>query len=223
MSQTRSYPFRTLCWLVLPLLLCMWGMQYFAPPGEKARAPYNSVVVALEFAYSGDAIADTLDPLSSEEILGLDRLNYVDLAFMLVYSLFLALFIWRLGMLREQRFKSMLWLAVVVLFADLLENLMMFRITSLYMEGAADFSPYSNFLPFFTWIKWGMLAVTFGFIAFQLIRGGLFSQLVAISLFVPLILLAFVVVQHDGWINRFVTSIFLAFGTLIVFSLLYKK
>ncbi|MEQ8812366.1 MAG: hypothetical protein RIE59_25075, partial [Imperialibacter sp.] len=158
------------------------------------------------------------------EILGLDIVNYFDFVFMAVYSSFLSLFIYKLGAISNQPVvKSMAWAGLLIFTSDLLENIMMLSITSGYLDGAMNFSPYTNFLPLFTWAKWGLLALVFAWLGTLLIQKGPLSKVLSLILFLPAILLALVVVDYSSWVNRFTTSIFLGFIILLIFAVCYRK
>lgn len=220
----KKYPLRLLGLFAVPLLISILLMNSYAPPGKKARAPYRSVIIAMEFAGSSSQVFDTLDPLTDEEVEGLDVLNYFDFLFMLTYCLFLGMFLYRYSeAIGNPSLGRFAWIAVLIFLTDLLENLMMLQISSAYMDGNADFGSSVNFLPVFAWAKWGALAVTFAFLAIQFIQKGTFSQGLSIFLFLPSILLMITVADYATWINRFITSVFLAFGAILIFAACFKN
>ncbi|WOK07160.1 hypothetical protein [Imperialibacter roseus] len=224
MINNPNYPLRSLGLFILPLVVCLGLMRSVSLPNEKALQPYKSLIIALEFVHSSSDVVNTLEVLDKEEILGLDRVNYFDFVFMAVYSSFLAFFIYKLGVVSNQPLvKSMAWAGLVIFSSDLLENIMMLRITSGYMEGGMSFSPYINFLPLFTWAKWGLLAAVFAWLGTLLIQKGSLSKMLSLILFLPGILLALSVVDYFSWINRFTTSIFLAFIILLIFAVCFRK
>ncbi len=223
MINNPNYPLRSLGYFILPLAVCLVLMRGVPLPNEKAVAPYNSLILALEFVHSADDVFDALDPLSDSEILALDKVNYYDFLFMLVYSWLLGTFIYQLGSSIAQRpVKSLAPIAIVIFLADLLENIMMLNITSLYLKGQSDFTPFSNFLPLFTWTKWALLAITFAGLGIVLIQRGSMSKVFSVFMFLPAILLALSVVDYYSWVNRFTSSIFLSFAILIIFALSFK-
>lgn len=220
----KKYPLRQLALFAIPLLICILLMNSYSPPGEKARTPYNSVVIAMEFAWSDGQVLDTLDPLTDEEVHGLNVLNYIDFLFMLIYCLLLAMFIFRYSEATgNASLRQFALIAVFIFLADLLENLMMLQISSAYIDGKTDFGSSINFLPVFAWTKWGALAVTFAYMAIQFIQKGTFSQVLSILLFLPSILLMLTIADYATWINRFITSIFLAFGAILIFAACFRS
>ncbi|WP_416864203.1 MAG: hypothetical protein ACMVP2_15660 [Imperialibacter sp.] len=224
MINNPNYPLRSLGLFILPLVVCLGLMRSVSLPNEKALQPYNSLIIALEFVHSSSDVVNTLEVLDKEEIFGLDRVNYFDFIFMAVYSSFLSLFIYKLGAISNQPVvKNMAWAGLVIFTSDLLENIMMLRITSRYMEGGMSFSPYINFLPLFTWAKWGLLAAVFGWLGTLLIQKGSLSKVLSLILSLPGILLALSIVDYSSWINRFTTSIFLGFIILLIFAVCYRK
>ncbi|MEQ9377054.1 MAG: hypothetical protein RIG68_17825 [Imperialibacter sp.] len=224
MINNPNYPLRSLGLFILPLVVCLGLMRSVSLPNEKARPPYNSLIIALEFVHSAVDVANTLEVLSREEIMGLDRVNYFDFIFMAVYSSFLSLFIYKLGVVSNQpAVKSMAWAGLIIFTSDLLENVMMLSITSKYLDGGMSFSPYTSFLPLFTWAKWGLLAVIFAWLGTLLIQKGSLSKVLSLILFIPGILLALAIVDYFSWINRFTTSIFLGFIILLIFAVCFRK
>ncbi|MEQ9098006.1 MAG: hypothetical protein RIF36_04110 [Imperialibacter sp.] len=224
MINNPNYPLRSLGLFILPLVVCLALMRSVSLPNEKALQPYKSLIIALEFVHSSADVVNTLEVLDKEEILGLDRVNYFDFVFMAVYSSFLSLFIYKLGAISNQPVvKSMAWAGLLIFTSDLLENIMMLRITSGYLDGGMSFSPYTNFLPLFTWAKWGLLALVFAWLGTLLIQKGPLSKVLSLILFLPAILLALVVVDYSSWVNRFTTSIFLGFIILLIFAVCYRK
>lgn len=208
----------------IPLLICILLMNSYSPPHEKARTPYNSVVIAMEFAWSDRQVLDTLDPLTDEEVHGLNVVNYLDFLVMLTYCLFLAVFIYKYSEATgNASLRQFAWIAVFIFLADLLENLMMLQISSAYMDRKTDFGSSINFLPVFAWVKWGSLAATFAYIAIQFIQKGTFSQVLSILLFLPSILLMITIADYATWINRFITSVFLAFGAILIFAACFRN
>jgi hypothetical protein len=224
MINNPNYPLRSLGLFILPLVVCLALMKSVSLPNEKALQPYKSLIIALEFVHSSADVVNTLEVLDKEEILGLDKVNYFDFGFMVVYSLFLSLFIYKLGVVSNQPVvKSMAWAGLLIFTSDLLENIMMLRITSGYLDGAMNFNPYTNFLPLFTWAKWGLLAAVFAWLGTLLIQKGSFSKVLSLILFLPAILLALAIVDYSSWVNRFTTSIFLGFIILLIFAVCFRK
>jgi hypothetical protein len=224
MINNPNYPLRSLAVFILPLLTAIFLMRIVPVANEKALPPFNSLVVAFEFVNSAEDVISSLEVLTPEEVTALDRVNYYDFFFMAVYSLFLGMFINKLGLgIANQPLKNTAWVAIVVFGSDLLENIMMLKITSLYAGGGSSFSPYTNFLPVFTWAKWGLLAVIFAGLGIVLIQRGTMSKVLSLLLFLPAILLGFSVIDFFSWINRFTTSIFLGFVILLIFAVCFKK
>lgn len=224
MINNPNYPLRSLALFILPLLAVIFLMRSVPVANEKALPPFNSLVVAFEFVNSAEDVINTLEVLTPEEVTALDRVNYYDFLFMAVYSMFLGVFVNKLGLaIANQPLKNTAWVAIVVFGSDLLENIMMLKITALYADGGSSFSPYTNFLPVFTWAKWGLLAVIFAGLGILLIQRGSMSKVLSLVLFLPAILLGFSVVDFFSWINRFTTSIFLGFVILLIFAVCFKK
>jgi len=224
MKNNPNYPLRSLTLFIFPLVIAMHLMRSVSPPAGRVPPPYKSVVLALEFATSNDDVLNILTPLPSTNVHDLDHLNYYDFFFMLVYSAFLAQFLVKyLTTTRRPHLKPLALVAALICLADLAENLTLLKITSLYSGGINDFMPYLTYLRFFTWLKWAGLAFTFAGLGMMMIQREAFSRLLAVSLFLPAVLLTLCFVNYDSWISIFTTSVFLGFVVLLIFATFYKK
>lgn len=224
MINNPNYPLRSLTLFIFPLLVAMHLMRSVSPPADKVPHPYNSVVLALEFATSNDDVLAILTPLKPSEVTDLDHLNYYDFFFMLVYSAFLGQFIAKyLTAIHQPRPMRLAFVAAFICLADLAENFMLLKITSLHANDINSFMPYLTYLMLFTWLKWGALAVTFAGLGIMMIQRETFSKITSVVLFLPALLLALCLADYSRWINMFTTSIFLGFVILLIFATFYKK
>lgn len=191
--------------------------QHF-PKGEVAG--YKSKIIAFEFVKDELDVLDVLGSLSADELVGMDRGNYIDFAFMLCYGSFISFFF-----LLAYRQLGTKWLQVgvllglVVFLGDLLENIQLLNITSAYTDDSSqlDNGVFITQLQLFTWLKWIGLGVALAMAAYVLQQLGGVWQWIGWGFFVPFLLsvVAFVN-QTPVWIERFTLSIFLGLGSLIL-------
>lgn len=219
-------------WPLIPILVAMVGlmvwMNGFMPPAALAPHGYSSVIVAMEFVFSPADVHAVLDPLSTDQIKGLDLMNKIDFGFMVLYSALIAGIYFITQKMEEgvKYLKIGMGLAGTALFSDLFENFELLNMTSIYGTLIPDegyLSLISN-LVIFTWLKWGSLAIAMALLVPILIRRGLFSKVIAFLLSLPMGLLIVVAfVQSSSMIDKFSSAVVLGFGALAVYVIAYRK
>ena len=165
-AQSRPLIVSTLLGLLLIPLLYL--INSYSPAPEKAPKDYNSVILAFEFVSDEQELSEVLSPLTLEEINGLDMLNKVDFAFMLLYGVFLLSIVIKLRDLHQH--KWLIYLAgmvVIVVLADFLENLQLLNLTEAYRSAATTDQGIIDQLAIFTWTKWILLAVVIAGIGYS--------------------------------------------------------
>jgi hypothetical protein len=124
------------------------------PPG------FITPVMAFEFAGSADEVTGMFAPDGSAA--AMDRVNRWDFLYMALYGLFLCAFAlacaWQTGRLF---FAIPAALALLIPFADALENVQLLRLTYQTTAGGGEMAGLLARLRWFTWLKWGGLAVYF--------------------------------------------------------------
>ena len=155
---------------------------------EKAPEGYNSVILAFEFVSDEAELREVLSPLSLAEINGLDMLNKVDFAFMLLYGAFLLSIVIALKKLHNHHWlKYVAGMIMLIVLSDFLENLQLLNLTELFRSGDISVQGTIDQLALFTWLKWILLAVVIGSIGYSLITADRFKW-VGYSLFIPIVL-----------------------------------
>jgi hypothetical protein len=155
-----------------------------------------------------------------------------DNLFLLCYGLFLIVFAFQgFRLTHWWRFLTLMFLAVVAVLADLIENGAIVDISRALDAGESDFSFLIRRLAFFTWVKWLSLALYFGF----LIRffnkapqwgnlkkwvGNLLAWVCAAAVLVSFAAFG---TRSAIWENRMSQAVTLLFAVLFVFSLFYRK
>ena len=183
-AQSRPLIVSTLLGLLLIPLLYL--INSYSPAPEKAPKDYNSVILAFEFVSDEQELTEVLGPLTLEEINGLDMLNKVDFAFMLLYGAFLLSIVVKLRKLHQHKWLTYLaGMVVIIVLADFLENLQLLKLTEAYRSATTDQGIIDQ-LAIFTWTKWILLAVVIAGIGYSLITAERYKGL-GYALFLSLI------------------------------------
>lgn len=207
--------------LLIPLLVMI---NSYSPPTASAPEGYNSVILAFEFVSNGEELREVLSSLSLAEINGLDMLNKVDFAFMLLYGAFLLSIVIALKKLHNHHWlKYVAGMIMLIVLSDFLENLQLLNLTELFRSGDISVQGTIDQLALFTWLKWILLAIVIGSIGYSLITADRFKW-VGYSLFIPIVLGVSAISLRTPIIeDTFGTSIFLCFTILWVLSVFYKR
>lgn len=219
-----SHPFAKAGLIAIPLLLFIVGMDYYFP--KTAPGGFKSFIVAFEFAKTPEDIHVLLDSLSVTEIKNTETGNYIDFGFMLFYSVFLSLFFHQATSVFNKKWAFLgIPLSIVVFFSDLFENVILLKITNVYLAALQDsvYLPLLKGLHIITSLKWFGLAAAFFMVSILLFRKGWLSKFAAISAILPLGIAIGGNMQSPNGITVFTNSIFLAFGVLILYSFIFRK
>ena len=216
-------------WPLIPILILLTGlmvwMNSYMPPADLAPYGYSSVILAFEFILNSTDLETVLSPLSATQVAGLDMVNNIDFAYMVVYSALLAgvfYITWRKEGLNF--LKLGMALAACALFSDLFENFQLLDLTKMYTSSTIDGveSVISN-LFIFTWLKWGALAIAMAILVPVLIKRGLFSKVIAFVLAIPVVILVVAAItQSPSIIDKFATTIIFGFLALAIYIIAYR-
>ena len=209
---TQKRPLIVTTILGLLLVPLVYQINSYSPPPEKAPSDYNSVILAFEFVSNDQELTEVLSPLTTQEIRDLDMLNKVDFGFMTMYGLFLLSVIISFKKLHNHDWlKYIAILAVLIVTADLLENLQLLNLTDAYRNGISDNQSTIDLLAIFTWAKWMTLAIASACIGYSLIITDRYKW-VGYSLFLPIVFGVSAIAMKTPVIeDTFGTSIFLCF------------
>ena len=143
--------------LLVPVVILI---NSFSPPVEKAPEGYNSVILAFEFVSDEAELREVLSPLSLAEINGLDMLNKVDFAFMLLYGAFLLSIVIALKKLHNHHWlKYVAGMIMLIVLSDFLENLQLLNLTELFRSGDISVQGTIDQLALFTWLKLSLIHI----------------------------------------------------------------
>lgn len=145
--------------LAMTVVLTLIGPRQIGPlpPG------FITPVIAFEFAESGEEVYRLFESDGSAD--AMNRVNRWDFLYMTLYSLFLATFALAAGRRTGRAiFYVAAALALVILYADALENIQLLGLT-LQMEVGGRLTAMLDRLHVYTWLKWGGLALYFVLLA----------------------------------------------------------
>jgi len=185
---------------------------------------YSSAIIAFEFASDPTELHEVLGDLTTQERASLDKINYVDFGFMILYGMFLFLLMSRLSTLYPSGLLARLrYLMPIVVMADASENMQLLKLNALDGMASQAMNTALTWLAIFTWTKWLTLAICICGI------GGAMSQRrqsrwLGYTLMIPLILgLSAFVMDSRKIEDVFGMSIFLSFFIVLVYSFLYRQ
>ena len=220
----KNHPFGINGLFAFPLLVFVVLMGNYFP--LKTPEGYQSFIIAFEFAKTIQDINLLFSGLSANEIQRIDIGNYIDFGFMLTYSLFLIFLFKKASIVFNKKWlKVGILLAMLALFSDILENLILLKITGIYLANLNEslFSPLLEKLHLITWLKWGTLAFTFLFFAVELIKNNWLLKTVAFFCILPFAFGIWALGNSPVSISAFTNSIFAVFAFLVIFSFFYKS
>ncbi len=186
-------------------------------PREAARMPqgFSTPILAFEFAQQPDEVLMmyNFDKQNRKEefIDNMQKGNYLDYVYMLLYSAFLSMVI----VFTSQRFSNknimaLLTFSILAFVGDATENVFILLINR-SIELNSDFTAYLSAMHIVTWIKWLALALAFAFIAWFWIKQVAFWRFVNAFMFVPLILGVFSWFYREEFTELFAFSLVIAF------------
>lgn len=146
--------------IVMTLLLTLAGPRPISPLPDGFITP----VLAFEFAETEAEVRRLFDPIGQPAgdavRRDMDRINRLDFIYMALYTALMFTFALTAARLSGRRLLYLAaGIALVVLIADILENLQLLSITNQLANG--DFGSQLYRLRLFTWLKWGGLALYF--------------------------------------------------------------
>lgn len=227
-SVLKNRPFLQVGLLAAPLLLfiILLGKYSVTYPQGVENCPshteqgYEQPIIAFEFAQTPEDIQKVLGCFSAVQINQIDFANQIDFGFMFFYSLFIFLF-FRVAY-RKFQYQWLKWALVLpffTFFGDWIENLQLFELTHLFRnENMEAMQEPLIWLQVMTWTKWLALALALALCGRIYMHYNWVSKVIGALTFIPLVL-GLLALSHDvAAINRFVSSIFLIFFLVIVWS-----
>lgn len=220
----KTHPFAQIGMLAIPMLLFTISMEIFFP--KTSPEGFQSFIIAFEFAKTPEQIHLLFNDFTEEMIRNIDFGNYVDFGFMFTYSMFLILFFKKAAKTFKKKWLyAGIPLSVIVLLADIIENIYLLKITGMYspMVNSDELALVLQKLHIFTWIKWGGLAIIFALFSVKSMGRKILSNIEGIVFVIPIVLILWALSNDPMGVSRFTLSIALAFFLLLFYCFWFKQ
>lgn len=186
---------------------------------------FRSPIIAFEFAQTVEEIETLFGPSGSPEraemVRKMDQGNTLDYLYMLLYSSFLFSFAFIAAKQSGQKWLyAGMVLAVMAFIGDALENVQLLNITANLESG--EFDTALRRLHWFTWLKWGSLALYFVVFTQWFWENGRFGKLIAILGILTFLLGLVSYIQRGLTTEPFTLAIALMFLLTIIFCFTTK-
>lgn len=217
-------PFAKIGLIAIPMLIFTILMNKYSP--QTSPAGYKSFILAFEFAQTPEQTNTLFANMPDETFKIMDTGIYIDFGFMIVYSLFFALFLYKsAGIAKMKWLLAGIPLSIVIFFGDFFENIFLLKISNIYHSGLNMTSVASLLwkLHLITWLKWGGLSIAFLMVSVYLFRGKWLSKIAAPVCLSPLILGLFALNNSPAFVSIFTQSVFASFAVLIFYSFLFRN
>ncbi|MBT4266729.1 MAG: hypothetical protein HN580_26330 [Deltaproteobacteria bacterium] len=185
-------------------------------PSQAPRLPdgFFTPILAFEFVNSRQEVENLFgEPQSAYRaamVTAMDLGNRLDYAYMILYSLFLFGFsITCARLTQRRRYYFAALISILVLIGDAMENVQLLGITRKLADGG--YEKELQLLFYFTWLKWGGLALIFLILVPYFFKGSLIAKLIA------LIGLTTVVLAILSFLNRSVLNEIYSLSVAVMF------
>ena len=211
--------------------LLVIGMSIVLMTIFPAKAPsimegFFTPIIAFEFVQTPQEVKQLFGPSGSairqEMIAAMDLGNRLDYIYMCLYATFLVSF--SLSVVKvavKKGYYVGAVLALVVLAADALENVQLLGITS--KIATLDFENELCLLGYFTWFKWGGIAVIFLVLLPYFITGRAYSKTIAIIGVVSFFFAVLSFINRSVLNEIFALSVAIMFLLMIIYSFVHKE
>lgn len=199
----------------------------FIGPGPADNLPdgFITPIIAFEFASEDEQISHIFDKALAQDQHAFlrDMINStrLDFLFLLLYGAFLFTFsITCVSLTGKRLYYLAALLAIIAPTFDILENMKLFAVMEQYASGASHYELET--LRFYTWVKWGALALIF-LLLFPFFRSsGKYGRFLSIFAVLPAAL-GVVAFLSPGLPNElFAISTIIMFLLMIIFSFVYR-
>ena len=207
------------------IALSLINMMVFPQSSPGQIEDIRSPIIAFEFAETPEEIITLFgtngSPEQTDMIRKMDQGNTLDYLYMLLYSGFLFSFA-----ILAAKHSGRKWvyagavLAALALVGDALENVQLLTITVNLQSG--DFIEALTRLHWFTWLKWGSLALYFLVIAVWFWGNGRYAKLIAITRILTFLLGLVSFIQRGPSTEPFTLTVALMFLLMIIFCFITR-
>ncbi len=210
------------------LVICMSIvlLMVFPDKAPSMMVGFFTPIIAFEFVQTPQEalhLFGSSDSVARQEMIAaMDLGNRLDYIYMCLYSMFLLLF--SLGVVKvtgKKGYFAGAVLAVMVLAGDALENVQLLGITSKIVT--QDFGNELCWLHYFTWLKWGGIAVIFLALTPYFMRGRAYSKIIAIMGVVSFALAVLSFINRSVLNEIFALSVAIMFILMIIYCFTHKE
>ena len=209
-------------------VICFSIVLLFVFPTDVPKLPdgFSTPIIAFEFAKTQEEVAGLFGPQNSREredlVSAMNRGNALDYLYMILYTAFLFEIARAFRKTRDSLPPlAVMGLCVAVLVSDALENVVLFAITG--KLATLDFESELRLLGFFTWAKWGGLALIFLLLIPLAFPFGKLGKTIA-SLSITCAVVAMAAFLHKGMANEiFSLNVALLFLLYFAFCLMQNR
>jgi len=210
---------------ILLIITSLTLMKVFPSQAPKLPHGFITPILAFEFAISRQEIENLFGKPQSEYrksmVAAMDLGNRLDYIYMILYSSFLFGFSITCARLsRNRRYYLAGLVSVLVLVGDAMENIQLFGITRKLAEG--DFEKELQLLFYFTWLKWGGLALIFLILLPYFFNGSLVAKLIALIGLITVILAILAFFNRSVLNEIYAVSVAVMFLATIIYALTHK-
>ena len=217
-------PFAKIGLIAIPMLILTFAMNHYSP--QTNPEGYKSFILAFEFAQKPEQTNLLFANMPEETFKIIDTGIYIDFGFMVVYSLFLALFFYKSAATVKMKWlMAGIPISIIIFFGDFFENIFLLRISSIYYSGLNTTALISLLwkLHIITWIKWGGLSMAFLMISIYLFKGNWLSKIAGLVCLSPIILNLLALNNSPSLLSIFTQSVFASFAVIIFYSFLFQN
>lgn len=199
-----------------------WMMDGFSTPIMAFEFVESPGEVSKLFGLSGslDQVSKT-QAMTHSMIQAMDSGNKLDYIYMFLYSSFLFFFsIVCVKQSRQKLYYAGSVLAVIILIADIFENIQLLKITAKLTT--LDFVKELSLLHWFTWMKWGGITTVFLILVPYFFKGRIFSKLIGLIGISSFILSLLAYFNRSALNELMGMSVALMFIMMITYCFFYK-
>jgi hypothetical protein len=210
---------------ILLIITSLTLMKVFPSQAPKLPQGFITPILAFEFAISRQEIEDLFGEPQSEYqefmVSAMDLGNRLDYVYMILYSSFLFGFSITCARLsRNRRYYLAALVSILVLVGDAMENIQLLGITRKLAEG--EFEKELQLLFYFTWLKWGGLALIFLILLPYFFNGSLVAKLIALVGLITVVLAILAFFNRSVLNEIYAVSVAVMFLATIIYALTHK-
>ncbi len=210
---------------ILLIITSLMLLKVFPSQAPKLPDGFFTPILAFEFAVTRQEVENLFGEPQSDYrksmVAAMDLGNRLDYVYMILYSSFLFGFsITCARISRNRRYYFAALVSVLVLIGDVMENIQLFGITRKLAEG--EFEKELQLLFYFTWLKWGGLALIFLILLPYFFSGSLTAKLIALVGLTTVVLGVFAFINRSILNEIFAISVGIMFLLTIIYALTHK-